>query len=263
MKRIPILGRPLAVLLTVLLLVSTVESSIAQNTLKGKVEYKQVNQKIKIQRGSNYRKRGKDKERAKDAGETLETRAINSIVSLKPLTKKIAVVKRNGTLVQRDKSFAPHVLAITAGSNVSFTNEDEFFHNVFSLSKGNRFNIGRKKPNVAVKKTFKKPGLVKVFCDIHPQMSAFILCLDTPYFSDVDSEGNYEIVNIPDGDYTLQFFNPSVEISDQVIELRGGQITTKDFIITPDQSTSTIHQSTYQFMSPCCSGTMCSHTTAE
>ncbi len=247
----------------VLVLISSFGTSdtLAQNTLKGKVEYTQVNEKITISRGSNYRNRGKDKN--SDKAKASETKAMHSIISLKPLKKTISVVKRNGTLIQKDKTFEPHVLAITAGSTVSFTNQDEFFHNVFSLSKGNRFNIGRKKPKVSVKKTFDKPGIIKVFCDIHPQMNAIILCLETPYYSDVDEEGNYQIENVPNGTYTLSFYNPSVQMQDQTIDLTNGKVTIKDFIITPDKSTSSVDLDTHKIMAPCCAGTMCSHTTAE
>ena len=157
----------------------------------------------------------------------------------------------------------PHVIAITKGSSVTFTNEDNFYHNVFSLTKGARFNIGRKKPGKSVKKTFNKAGLIKVFCDIHPQMNAYILCLETPYFSKVDESGNYEIRNLPDGKYKLEFFNPDVEIEAQILELSNGQIIEKNFKLSPDQSSASIDYDQRWYAGACCNGTFCTHDTDE
>lgn len=233
--------------------------SFSQNTLKGKVEYSAINQKIKITRGSNYRDRGNDKKDEKAPEKVEETKAIHTIIIVKPLDIPVKIVTKNATLKQRDKSFVPHVMAITAGSSVTFTNEDDFFHNVFSLSKGNKFNLGRKKPKVEVNQTFKNAGLIKVFCDIHPQMNAYILCLDTPYFANVDEKNNYQIDNLPNGRYLLQFFNPDVEVKDQIIELSDGVVMEKNFIISADKTTSSIEYDTRWYAASCCAGTMCSN----
>jgi plastocyanin len=240
-----------------LFLFAFTNSSFSQNTLKGKVEYSVVNQKIKITRGSNYRDRGKDTKDQKEPDEIEETKAIHTIIIVKPLDKPVKLVTKNASLKQRDKTFEPHVMAITAGSSVTFTNEDDFFHNVFSLSKGNKFNLGRKKPKVEVNQTFKKAGLIKVFCDIHPQMSAYILCVDTPYFTNLDEKNNYQIDNLPNGRYLLQFFNPNVEVKDQIIELSDGMILEKNFIISADKAIGAIEYDSRWYAASCCAGTMC------
>jgi plastocyanin len=253
-----------SVLRIIFFLILFTNASFSQNTLKGKVEYTAVNQKIKIKRGSNYRDRGNDVKEEKSPEKVEETKAINTIILVKPLydSNKL-IVKTNATLKQRDKSFVPHVLAITVGSSVTFTNEDDFFHNVFSLSSGNKFNLGRKKPKVEVNQTFKKPGLIKVFCDIHPQMNAYILCLDTPYFTNVDEKNHYQLDNLPNGRYLLQFFNPDVEIEDEIIELSGGIVMEKNFIISADKTTGSIDYDTRWYAASCCAGTMCGNNHGE
>ena len=249
-------------LLTIFMILST-SSSYAQNTVKGKVEYSAIKKKITINRGSNYRNKGKSKKESNDGSSSSPTKAVNSIVSLVPLDAEIVLTKNQVSLRQKEKTFEPHVLAITKGSSVTFTNEDNFFHNVFSLTRGSRFNIGRKKPGVDVTKTFTKSGIIKVFCDIHPQMSAYILCLDTPYFSNVDKNGNYTISNLPDGKYKLQFFNPEIKIEDQIMELKNGVIVEKNFIISPDNSSANIEYDRRWYAGACCNGTMCAHTDSE
>ena len=234
----------------------------AQNTVKGTVNYTAVNKKIKVKRGSNYRNRGKNIKKTETRDE-IKTKAIHSVISIVPLGTEIVLNTKHTMLRQKNKSFEPHVVAISKGSTVTFTNEDDFYHNVFSLSKGSRFNIGRKKPGIEVQKTFKKPGLIKVFCDIHPNMNAYILCLDTPFFSKVDEDGNYQIVGIPDGKYKLQFFNPGVEIEDQILELSGGRIIERNFNISPDRSSAFIQYDERWYAGACCTGTLCSHKAGE
>ena len=104
---------------------------------------------------------------------------------------------------QQNETFVPHVLAITKGSTVEFPNDDPFFHNVFSLSSTASFNLGRYPRGQTRAQTFTKPGLVKVFCDIHSHMSASILVLDHPYFTIPAVDGVYELTNVPPGQYTL------------------------------------------------------------
>jgi plastocyanin len=104
---------------------------------------------------------------------------------------------------QRNETFVPHLLAITAGTTVDFPNNDTTYHNVFSLSKARRFDLGRYATGRSKAVRFDRPGIVRVFCDIHSHMNAFILVFSHRYFAVADAEGRYEIDRVPPGTYTL------------------------------------------------------------
>jgi plastocyanin len=107
------------------------------------------------------------------------------------------------TLDQRNERFVPRVVAITVGSTVDFPNNDRTYHNVFSLSKTKRFDLGRYAAGHSKSVRFDRPGIVRVFCDIHSHMNAFILVFAHRYFSVTDPSGRYEIDGVPPGTYTL------------------------------------------------------------
>ncbi len=106
-------------------------------------------------------------------------------------------------MTQRRETFLPHVLAIRAGTTVDFPNEDQTYHNVFSLSKARRFDLGRYAAGKSKPVRFDQPGIVRVFCDIHSHMSAFILVFNHRYFDETDAAGRYEIPAVPPGTYTV------------------------------------------------------------
>jgi plastocyanin len=108
---------------------------------------------------------------------------------------------------QRNESFVPHVLAIVVGTTVDFPNNDHTYHNVFSLSKTKAFDLGRYAANHSKPIRFDRPGIVRVFCDIHSHMSAFILVFAHRYFAVTDDEGRYRIDNVPPGAYAVIAWN--------------------------------------------------------
>jgi plastocyanin len=118
-----------------------------------------------------------------------------------------AVPSRPAQMIQKNKTFTPHVLAIPVGGSVSFPNLDPIFHNAFSNFNGQIFDVGLYKPGSSRTVSFKRPGIVRVFCNIHPQMSAVIAVLDTPYFAVSDKTGAFEIANVPPGDYQFHVFH--------------------------------------------------------
>jgi plastocyanin len=111
------------------------------------------------------------------------------------------------TMDQRNETFVPHVLAITAGTTVEFPNSDRTYHNVFSLSKPRTFDLGRYAAGKSKSVRFDRPGIVRVFCDIHSHMNAFILVFSHPYFAMTDTENRYRIPGVPTGSYTVVVWN--------------------------------------------------------
>jgi plastocyanin len=108
---------------------------------------------------------------------------------------------------QRNETFVPHLLAVTAGTTVDFPNSDRIYHNVFSLSKTRSFDLGRYAVGRSKSIRFDRPGIVRVFCDIHSHMSAFILVFNHPYFTITDAAGRYRIDGVPPGTYNVIAWN--------------------------------------------------------
>jgi len=106
-------------------------------------------------------------------------------------------------LLQRNKTFEPHVLIVPLGTLVEFPNQDPFFHNIFSLYDGRRFDLGLYESGTKRSVKFDRPGVSFLFCNIHAEMSAVVLSVDTPYFALSDRNGNVTIRNVPDGRYEM------------------------------------------------------------
>jgi plastocyanin len=108
------------------------------------------------------------------------------------------------TMIMKGKSFNPHVVVVPVGGTVQFPNEDPIFHNAFSVSGDNRFDMELyKRPKVG-SFTFQHPGIVKVYCNIHPQMSAVVLVRDNPLFTKATEDGSFTIENVPAGKYVVK-----------------------------------------------------------
>jgi len=114
---------------------------------------------------------------------------------------------KHARLIQKDKTFTPHVLAIETGTTVDFPNYDPIFHNAFSNFSGQLFDIGLYAPGSTRSLRFQRSGAVRIFCNIHPTMSAVILVVDTPYFTVSGRRGEFEIANVAPGDYQLKVFH--------------------------------------------------------
>jgi len=111
--------------------------------------------------------------------------------------------KPRRTLIQKSKRFRPRVMAVEVGSVVDFPNLDPFFHNVFSLFDGKRFDLGLYEAGATRSVRFDKPGVCYIFCNIHPEMSAVVIVVDSPYFAEARPSGEFEIPNTPPGRYRL------------------------------------------------------------
>jgi len=113
-------------------------------------------------------------------------------------------------LVQKNKSFQPSLVVIPVGGKVEFPNHDPFFHNVFSLFEGKRFDLGLYESGTTRFVQFDKPGISYIFCNIHAEMSAVVIALSTPYYGISDARGEISIANVPPGRYQLQVFHTAV-----------------------------------------------------
>ena len=131
------------------------------------------------------------------------------VVWLKPLDPGAAadpavhVKTKKPVLVQFHKSFEPHLLVVRVGTSVDFPNRDPFFHNVFSLFDVKRFDLGLYEAGATNTVRFDRVGVSFLFCNIHPQMSAVVVAVDTPYFGKSDSTGHVAFDGVPEGRYEL------------------------------------------------------------
>ena len=135
------------------------------------------------------------------------------IISAHPLSFKAEVqpLAEPVRMTQEKIAFVPYIVPITAGTTVEFVNLDKVFHNVFSLTPGSKFNIGRKPTGDVVSRRVDYVGQIKLFCDIHPRMNATILSLDTPYFAPADKAGTYLLSELPPGEYEIRLYHPSLK----------------------------------------------------
>ena len=110
-------------------------------------------------------------------------------------------------IAQRNKQFEPRLLVVPVGSQVDFPNLDPFFHNVFSLYDGQRFDLGLYEAGTSRRVPFSTPGIYYIFCNIHPDMSAVVVAVDTPYFAMTNRAGEFAVPNVPPGRYALSVWH--------------------------------------------------------
>ncbi|GAC1360650.1 MAG: hypothetical protein NVSMB3_08630 [Acidobacteriaceae bacterium] len=120
----------------------------------------------------------------------------------RPLAGTPSPVRRY-TLLQKNKMFSPHLLVVPVGAVISFPNADPFFHNVFSLFDGKRFDLGLYEAGSTKEVTFSREGVSYIFCNIHPEMSAVVVSVATPFFSVDDARGMFRIRDVPPGSYAM------------------------------------------------------------
>lgn len=113
----------------------------------------------------------------------------------------------NLRLVQKNKSFEPHILVVPAGSIVEFPNRDPFFHNVFSLFEGKKFNLGLYEAGSSQTVRFDRPGISYIFCNIHPEMSAVVITIATPLYAVSNGDGQLSLAGVPYGRYMLHVWS--------------------------------------------------------
>ena len=148
-----------------------------------------------------------------------------------PLAGAAASRPASQTMQQISQSFLPHVLPVLKGTTVEFPNGDPIYHNVFSLSKAASFDLGRYPRGNSRVVRFDHPGVVKVFCHIHPDMSGIILVLDNSYFTVPQAGGHYEIGGIPPGEYTVHAWHERARPIHRKVTIEAGRATALHFAI--------------------------------
>jgi plastocyanin len=139
---------------------------------------------------------------------------------------------QSASMDQRNETFVPHVLAIAVGTTVDFPNSDNTYHNVFSISKTRSFDLGHYAAGHSKSVRFDRPGIVRVFCEIHSHMSAFILVFSHQYFAVTSADGRYQIGRVPPGRYTLDAWNEGEVRESRQVEVPGdGGAVEEDFTL--------------------------------
>lgn len=155
------------------------------------------------------------------------------IIAAYPLSYDSAAAPlTHARIIQKNAEFIPNVLPITPGTKVEFVNLDKFYHNVFSITPGQKFNIGRRPTGTVVPEKITKIGFVKLFCDIHSQMNATIVTLKTPIFTQANKNGVYLFKNLRPGTYRLEAIHPDFETVSSTITVESNKDIEESFTLT-------------------------------
>jgi len=128
------------------------------------------------------------------------------------------------TLAQRDKRFEPKILPVVRGQTIRFPNNDPIYHNVFSVSPVHAFDLGQYRSSDPPRsEVFDEPGLVPVYCNIHPYMISYVVVLENDAFAVTDADGSFVISNVPAGRFTLNAWMPGAQRASQEVEIRPGE----------------------------------------
>ncbi|HEY1262364.1 MAG TPA: hypothetical protein VGF06_02505 [Terriglobales bacterium] len=137
------------------------------------------------------------------SGPRHQARVVVWLASAEPASADFAAPKEHPRLIQKNKTFIPHLLVVPVGSVVEFPNHDPFFHNVFSLFEGKRFDLGLYEAGTTRDVHFDKAGVSYIFCNIHSEMSAVVIAVPTPYYAISDAQGELLLTSVPPGSYLM------------------------------------------------------------
>jgi plastocyanin len=132
---------------------------------------------------------------------------------------KVKPRSSSATITMKDKTFSPRVVVVPVGGTVEFPNQDPVFHNVFSVSGDNRFDLDLYKKPKSGAFVFRHPGLVRVYCNIHPQMSAYVLVRDNPFWARASSDGSFEIPDVPGGAWVVKAWHERAGEASQAVSV--------------------------------------------
>jgi len=157
--------------------------------------------------------------------------ARNVLVYIDEVKGEFKAPKEHVVMDQKDLTFVPHVLPILKGTTVDFRNDDDVLHNVFSPDKcADKFNLGTWPKGEVRSYQFKKKGCVSVMlCNVHPEMEAWVISLQNPFYFKTDKDGVFTIEGVPAGKYTLKVWHQKLKGKDQVVEVPEKGAVTVDF----------------------------------
>ena len=152
-------------------------------------------------------------------------RSSDVVVYLTDVPGKFEPPAVNPKIDQKSLIFTPHVLPIVVGTTVDFANSDTVLHNIFSPSKVHKFNLGSYGTDIVKQQTFDKEGQITLLCNVHTEMSAFIVAVPNPYFAKTGNDGKFTIDNIPAGQYTLKTWHEKKQPFEQKVTVEADEIT--------------------------------------
>jgi plastocyanin len=147
-------------------------------------------------------------------------------------------------LKQQEKTFIPHILAIPVGSSVTFPNDDPIFHNVFSMTRPGPFDLGLYRAGNSKTRVFTKPAIYRVFCNIHPQMSALLLVLPTSFITETNAQGMYRM-DLPPGLYRLSAWSERSEPVTEEVSVESTSVSAPVLTLDESKSVEMPHKNKY------------------
>jgi len=144
---------------------------------------------------------------------------------------KLRARPTGSTVAMKSKAFVPRVTVVTVGGKVEFPNQDAIFHNVFSVSGENRFDLELYKKPKSAFKVFEQPGVVRIYCNIHPQMSGFVLVRDNPFWARVGADGKFSVPDVPAGTWVVKAWHERSGESAQSVEVGEAGVVEASFTL--------------------------------
>jgi plastocyanin len=162
-------------------------------------------------------------------GRVRGTNPANTVVWVDDIEGTFPVSQRLAVMEQKALRFVPHVLAVQAGTTVEFPNHDPLSHNVFSISEAKRFNLGLYANGIIRRLTFDKPGVVELLCNVHQEMSGYIVVVKNPFFASPDVNGAYRISDVPAGRHRLRYWREDAGVGERSVDVPSTSSVTVDF----------------------------------
>jgi plastocyanin len=156
----------------------------------------------------------------------------------------------DAVLRQKNKAFEPHLLVITRGSTVQFPNLDPWFHNVFSLFNGKKFDLGLYEAGSSRTVHFDREGVSYIFCNIHPEMSAVVVVVSSPYYAVAEKGGEFSVADVPPGRYILRVWAENslpetLEALSREVDLNGSIQSVGTLRVRQADSANALHKNKY------------------
>ncbi len=160
-----------------------------------------------------------------------KTDLANFVITVEDIEGTFSPPERPVVMEQKELRFVPHVLVILVGTTVEFPNKDPLSHNIFSISNSKRFNFGLYSQGAIRRLKFEKPGVVELLCNVHLEMSGFIVVTKNPYFARSETDGSYRIVGVPPGRHRLRCWHERLAAQERMVQVPETGSVTVDFSV--------------------------------